>query len=171
MAVAFLLVSGTAVRAAIIVAAAVTDYLDGWWARTRGPRTRTGEVLDPIADKVFVVTALIAFVVDGALTPAAFLVLLARDLFVTTGVLVVLALRLPLRLRARFPGKLVTGLQIAAVLVLTLVPRATLAIVTATLLASAWAIADYAIAALRHLRAPGPPQDPARRLRSPPPPR
>lgn len=132
--------------------AAATDYLDGWWARTRGPRTRTGEMLDPIADKAFIVTALAAFTIGGAISPAAFLVLLARDVFVAAGFLLVVALRLPVRLRARFPGKLVTALQIAAVLVLTLFPAASGAVIVATLVAGTWAIADYTTAALRGLR-------------------
>lgn len=155
---------GTTARATIIVVAAATDYLDGWWARTRGPRTRTGEMLDPIADKAFIVTALVAFALGGAISTAAFLVLLVRDLFVSAGFLLVVALRLPVRLHARFPGKLVTALQIAAVLVLTLLPAAAGAVIIATLITSAWAIADYTAAALRGVRQQ---RDP--RLRAPDP--
>jgi cardiolipin synthase (CMP-forming) len=152
LAVAFLLVSATAPRVIIIVAAGISDYLDGWWARHRGPRTRLGELLDPITDKLFVLTALAAFAVWEVISPAELLVLLARDLFVTAGFLAVLALRLPIRPRARFPGKLVTTLQIAAVLALTLLPglaRVTVLVIAA---ASLWAIADYTRAALLHWR-------------------
>jgi cardiolipin synthase (CMP-forming) len=153
LAAAFLLVSGPIARTAIIVAAALSDFLDGWWARTRGPATRTGALLDPITDKVFVVTALVAFLLDGTLSAAGLLILLARDIIVTIGAAAVALLHLPVRLQARFPGKLVTTMQIIAVLTLTVLPRMAAIIVIATAAASVWAIADYTAAAVRALRA------------------
>ncbi|HSJ06250.1 MAG TPA: CDP-alcohol phosphatidyltransferase family protein [Longimicrobiales bacterium] len=164
LAAAFLLVHSTTARVAIITLAAASDYLDGWWARNRGPRTRTGELLDPFTDKVFIVTALVAFAAARVITAVELLVLLARDLFVTVGFIAVLALRTPVRLRSRFPGKVVTTLQIAAILILTLAPGAARLVVLATLAASAWAMADYTAAGLRQLRD-------ARGLRAPPGPR
>jgi phosphatidylglycerophosphate synthase len=52
------------------------------------------------------------------------LVMLARDIFVSAGVVALLAMRRTagVKLQARFPGKVVTSLQIVAVLVLTLLP-------------------------------------------------
>jgi CDP-diacylglycerol--glycerol-3-phosphate 3-phosphatidyltransferase len=167
LAVAFVLVSSTTARVVIIVAAGLSDYLDGWWARTRGPRTRMGELLDPVTDKLFVVTALAAFAIWRVIAPAELLVLLARDLYVTAGFLLVTALRAPVRPRARFPGKLVTTLQILAVLGLTLVPRHARLIVLATAAASIWAIADYTVAGAREWRR----NRRELRLRSPRPPR
>jgi cardiolipin synthase (CMP-forming) len=158
LAAAFLLATGTAPRVVIILAAAISDYLDGWWARTRGPRTRLGALLDPITDKVFVVTALAAFAVDGTLGLAGLAVLLARDVFVSLGVLILLLLRSRPRLEARFPGKVVTTVQIAAVLVLTVAPGAATPLVAAAAAASLWAIADYAAAGVRALRAPARPR-------------
>jgi cardiolipin synthase (CMP-forming) len=149
LAAAFLLLPQTAARVIIIVAAAATDFLDGWWARTRGPRTATGEVLDPVTDKIFVVTALSAFAVWGTIGPATLFILLVRDLYVSAGALAILLLRGPLRLKARFPGKVVTTLQITAVLVLTLVPQAAQPLVLLVGAASAWAIIDYTLATVR----------------------
>lgn len=153
LAAAFILLPGTLERALIIVAAGASDYLDGWWARTRGPSTKLGALLDPITDKVFVVAALLAFTLDGTLALAGLLLLLARDIFVTAGSLLVALARIPLRMRARFPGKVVTTLQIIAVLALTALPAAATPLVVLTALASVWAILDYAAAALRALRA------------------
>ncbi len=42
----------------IFLAAAVTDFLDGWLARRLGQESRLGAILDPIADKAMVVIAL-----------------------------------------------------------------------------------------------------------------
>jgi CDP-diacylglycerol--glycerol-3-phosphate 3-phosphatidyltransferase len=144
----------TAFRVGVIIAAAATDYLDGWWARTRGPRTRTGALLDPIADKIFVVVALLSFVVHGVLATWQFIALLARDIFVAAGYAAVRLLRIDVPLEARFPGKVVTTLQLAAVLVLTLAAVAADAIVIVTAAAGAWAIADYGRVGVIALRAP-----------------
>lgn len=153
LALAFLLTSQTTARVIIIIAAAASDWLDGWWARTRGPRTSTGALLDPVTDKVFVVVALIAFVVHGVLATWQLIVLLARDIFVAIGFAAVRQLRLDVPLEARFPGKVVTTLQLAAVLVLTLAPRAAAALVMITAAAGIWAIADYGATGLVALRA------------------
>lgn len=154
LAVAFVLLHGTAVRIALLLAAALSDWLDGWWARTRGPSTSTGAIIDPATDKIFVVSTLIGFVTSGALTLPQLAVLLARDVFVAIGALVVLALHLPVRLRARFPGKLLTNVQIAAVLILLLAPAAARALVVVIAVISSWAIIDYALEGVRSLRRP-----------------
>jgi cardiolipin synthase (CMP-forming) len=146
-------VPDTGVRVVVLLAAGLSDFLDGWWARHRGPRTRAGAMLDPITDKAFVITALVAFAVDGTLSLAGLAVLLARDACVAFGFLLLLALRAPARFEARFPGKLVTNLQLAAVLVLLLVPSLTLPLVVLTGAASVWAIADYGRIGVRALRA------------------
>lgn len=153
LALAFLLTTDTTARVLIIAAAGASDFLDGWWARTRGPRTRTGALLDPLTDRSFVVAVLVAFLVEQTLSPAQLLILLARDIYVSLAFLLVMALRLPLTPRARFPGKLVTSLQILAVLVLTIDARAATPIVIAVAIAGAWAIVDYTVAGTRALRA------------------
>lgn len=154
LALAFVLVHDTASRIVFVAAAAFSDWLDGWWARTRGPATAEGALIDPLTDKVFVVSALAGFVASGALTAAQLLVLLARDVFVAAGALIVLLFRLPVRLSARFPGKLLTNVQIAAVLVLLLAPRAAVPLVVVAAIVTAWAIADYAVYGMRSLRRP-----------------
>jgi CDP-diacylglycerol--glycerol-3-phosphate 3-phosphatidyltransferase/cardiolipin synthase len=50
------------VAAGIFGLAAVTDWLDGWLARTLGQTSPFGAFLDPVADKLMVVTALIVLV-------------------------------------------------------------------------------------------------------------
>jgi phosphatidylglycerophosphate synthase len=102
-----------------------------------------------------VLVVLLAFTGEGVLTALQLLVMLVRDLFVSIGVLVLVALRRAsaVKLQARFPGKLVTTLQIAAVLLLTVMPRAATVLVIVTAVASIWAIGDYGATGLRALRA------------------
>ncbi len=51
------------VTALLFLAAAITDTLDGYLARRRGMVTTLGKFLDPLADKLLIVTALIALAV------------------------------------------------------------------------------------------------------------
>lgn len=48
---------------ALYVASAVSDYFDGWFARTRGMVTDLGKALDPLADKLLLVATFIPLVI------------------------------------------------------------------------------------------------------------
>jgi phosphatidylglycerophosphate synthase len=116
LAAAFVVTRGAVARIALIVAAGLTDYLDGWLARRRNETSAFGAVLDPATDRVFVLVVVGALLFEGTLTIAQTLILMARDIVTTIGVIVVRAsasLR-TLRLEARFSGKVVTVLQFAA---------------------------------------------------------
>ena len=159
LAAAFVITDTTAARAAIVVAAAASDFADGWWARQRRARpTRLGAVLDPVTDKIFVLTALITFAAEQVISWPELVLLLARDIYVSIGAVVLLALRTHVDIRARFPGKVVTTLQLAAVLVLLFVPAAATALVAVTAAAALWAIVDYTRAAFTALRPPPQPR-------------
>jgi len=69
----------------IFLAAAATDFLDGWWARRYGPLTVVGRNLDPIADKVLVCGGFIYLIpVPGAgVLPWMVTVVVCRELVVT----------------------------------------------------------------------------------------
>ncbi|MBX9624671.1 MAG: CDP-diacylglycerol--glycerol-3-phosphate 3-phosphatidyltransferase [Gemmataceae bacterium] len=70
---------------AVFLLAALTDWLDGWWARRYGPLTLVGRNLDPLADKVLVCGAFVYLIpVDGAgVVPWMVVVVVARELVVT----------------------------------------------------------------------------------------
>lgn len=70
----------------LFVAAAVTDYADGWLARALDQRSELGRLMDPIADKVMVATILlllVGFQVVGGVHLIPAIVILARELAVT----------------------------------------------------------------------------------------
>ncbi len=68
---------------ALFLAAALTDYLDGYFARSRGQVTRLGQLLDPIADKLLISAALISLV-ENQLAPAwAVVIIIGREFAVT----------------------------------------------------------------------------------------
>jgi CDP-diacylglycerol--glycerol-3-phosphate 3-phosphatidyltransferase len=68
---------------AIFLAAAFTDYLDGYFARSRDQVSRLGKLLDPIADKLLISAALISLV-ENRLAPAwAVVIIIGREFAVT----------------------------------------------------------------------------------------
>lgn len=77
---------GSEVMAWVFIVAAVTDLLDGWLARRGQQVTRIGKLLDPLADKLLVATALIVLVAGGRI-PAwgttMVVVIIGREIAVT----------------------------------------------------------------------------------------
>jgi CDP-diacylglycerol--glycerol-3-phosphate 3-phosphatidyltransferase len=77
---------GSQVMAWLFIAAAVTDLVDGWLARRGAQVTRIGKLLDPLADKLLVSTALIVLLsIERIPTWAAVfvVVIVGRELAVT----------------------------------------------------------------------------------------
>jgi cardiolipin synthase (CMP-forming) len=155
LAVAFPLTRSVSVRVTLLALAAAADFLDGQIARRYDQSSRVGEVLDPVVDKVFVGTALVTFLVEGRLGLVQTAVLLARDVYCVLGWLVLMSWEDPPRLKARPPGKVVTVLQLLAMVLLLLAPGAVNAVVLVVVPAGAWAIVDYTRVALRSLRQRG----------------
>lgn len=71
------------VALAIFVVASLTDFLDGYIARSRNLVTDFGKFMDPLADKILVMTAMILFVAWGQMPAWVFAVVLARELAVS----------------------------------------------------------------------------------------
>lgn len=70
---------------AIFIVAFLTDFLDGTIARRFNQSTEFGRMLDPIADKTFVILAVLAIFLRG-LVPAWFLgVIIGRDVLILLG--------------------------------------------------------------------------------------
>lgn len=102
----------------LFAVASLTDMLDGYLARRSKQVTRFGILLDPIADKLLVISALILFV-DMEIIPAWIaIVIIARE-FVVTGLRVV-ALSREIVIPAEMGGKIKVTAQISSILVLLL---------------------------------------------------
>lgn len=106
----------------VILVAGVTDGLDGYLARKLRVSSRTGEVLDPIADKVLLSAAFIALWLDGSLEGWLAAIILGRDVLILAAAGVALLLsRAPRRFPPSIWGKLSTIVQVS--LVVTLAAR------------------------------------------------
>jgi phosphatidylglycerophosphate synthase len=147
LAAGFVVSSGTTERLALVGAASLSDMLDGWLARRLGMTSQWGALVDPIADRIFVVAAVGTFVANGALSPVQAVALLLRDVMTVIGFFVaklVTWLR-AVTFRARPLGKVVTGLQLATLLALIVVPRLVPALVVAVALVAVAATIDYTL--------------------------
>ncbi|RJQ46097.1 MAG: CDP-diacylglycerol--glycerol-3-phosphate 3-phosphatidyltransferase [Nitrospiraceae bacterium] len=104
--------------ALLFAVASLTDLLDGYLARRSQQVTKLGILLDPIADKLLVISALIVLV-DMAIIPSWIaIVIIARE-FIVTGLRVV-ALSKDLVIPAEMGGKIKVVAQVASILVLLL---------------------------------------------------
>jgi len=110
---------------AIFLIAAITDYVDGWIARTYQAETDFGKLLDPLADKILVISALVMLVsmrselYGEPWVPGWMVVLIvAREIWVTglRGV----AAEKGIIVAASGAGKVKSGLQMLAVVLLLL---------------------------------------------------
>jgi CDP-diacylglycerol--glycerol-3-phosphate 3-phosphatidyltransferase/cardiolipin synthase len=70
----------SALAIAVLLAGGMSDALDGFWARRSGQVTATGAMLDPITDKIFILTVAITLLATGRLTVLELLLLGAREL-------------------------------------------------------------------------------------------
>ncbi len=108
-----------ALSAAIVfVVAAVTDLLDGYVARKTGQITKLGRLLDPIADKLLVLSALILLVQVDRVSALVAILIIAREVAVTG--LRAIAASEGLIMSAEVTGKYKMALQVIAIVLLVL---------------------------------------------------
>lgn len=114
-----LIMNGMPYAAGILfIAAALTDALDGHIARSRGLITNFGKIMDPLADKLLVASALICLVDLGQVPAWMVIVILGRE-FLITGLRSVAAGE-GIIISAGASGKVKTVLQMIAISVILL---------------------------------------------------
>ena len=108
--------NGDALAAGVFALAALTDGLDGYFARSRDAVTTFGKLMDPLADKLLIVAALVSLVSLDRLAAWVAMVIIARELAVTG--LRAAAVERGVVIAASPLGKVKTFLQVAAVIAL-----------------------------------------------------
>jgi CDP-diacylglycerol--glycerol-3-phosphate 3-phosphatidyltransferase len=153
LAIGFAMTDDVLARVSLLVAAGVSDFLDGRLARALQQGTKTGEIVDPIADKIFALTTLATLVFEGRLRAWEAVLLLLRDIATSAGFAIAALTKMRVHFQARFSGKVVTVLQVCTILAVTVgMPARILILLCAA--AGLYAIADYARAAATSLRRP-----------------
>jgi CDP-diacylglycerol--glycerol-3-phosphate 3-phosphatidyltransferase len=108
--------AGDVLAAVVFALASLTDFVDGRLARARGSITTFGKLMDPLADKLLIVAALLSLVSLGRLEAWVAMVIITRELAVT--VLRLGATQAGVVVAASMFGKVKTCMQIAAILAL-----------------------------------------------------
>ena len=155
LAVAVILTFDHPVRYVFFAAAALTDWLDGFTARTAKGKTSAGAVLDPLCDKFFVLTIVLYSTVHEGLTTFALVSFFLRDAFtvIATGVLWLWGKAKSFRVESRWSGKVVTFLQFCALLLLLAHQWAVFSIMLGPLfLLSVVSVVDYGLAGWKQIR-------------------
>ncbi len=112
---------GDVVALFVFVVAAASDFLDGYLARRNRQTTVMGAFLDPLADKLLVMAALVSLVELGDLSAWVAMVVIARELAVS-GLRMVAALQNVVISASRW-GKIKTASQMLAIAALIVEPR------------------------------------------------
>ncbi len=112
---------------AVFILASVTDFIDGYVARHYNQITDFGKFMDPLADKLLVMSAM-AWFVEVAWMPAwAFFVIIARELAVTG--LRLVAVEQGRVIAAAKSGKVKTACTMVGIILMLIFPNATLRLV------------------------------------------
>jgi CDP-diacylglycerol--glycerol-3-phosphate 3-phosphatidyltransferase len=144
---------GDVLAAVVFALASLTDFVDGYLARSRDSVTTFGKLMDPLADKLLIVAALVSLVSLHRLAAWVAMVIIARELAVT--VLRLAATQAGVVMAASMWGKLKTVLQIAAILAVIAVhgqPAWVLALLYAAVAATVLSGLDFFFGLRRQLQ-------------------
>jgi CDP-diacylglycerol--glycerol-3-phosphate 3-phosphatidyltransferase len=97
----------------VLMVAGVTDWLDGKLARALGQSSRLGALLDPAADRLYIVATLVAFVLRDVVPPWVVAVLVGREVVLGLALLVLRAHGYP-PLQVHYLGKAATFILLYA---------------------------------------------------------
>lgn len=109
----------------IFIFACVTDWLDGYLARKLGQESRFGEFLDPVADKLIVVVALILLVqsFSTALLTIPAIIIVSREIVISALREIMAQYGMSKTVAVAFIGKIKTFLQMTAIAILLSQPH------------------------------------------------
>lgn len=105
-----------AIAAAIFVAASITDYFDGKIAREQNLITNFGKLMDPLADKMLVITAMILLTESKEVNYLCTLIVVLRELTISS--IRLIALEKGIVIAASIWGKLKTATQMASLVLI-----------------------------------------------------
>jgi len=99
----------------ILVAAGISDALDGFIAKRFDRRTRLGALLDPVADKAMLISVYVTLGVVRQLWTSLVILVVFRDVMIVGGFLLIQMFDLPKHYDPLYVSKLNTGVQIILV--------------------------------------------------------
>ena len=133
----------------VFVIAGITDGLDGWIAKRFDAVTRLGSILDPLADKMLIVSTYVMLALAGDIPFWLLLLIGFRDLGIIGGVLVLQWVHGEVHMQPSLVSKLNTFLQISLV-VLIMVERVELLALAPLTDAVLWLVVVTTLASAFH---------------------
>lgn len=127
----------------VFIAASLTDAADGYIARKRGIVTNLGKFIDPLADKILVVAALISLVELGRLSAWMVVIIVSRE-FIVSGIRMVAAVE-GVVIHASKGGKAKTVSQIVAIVMMIFNMPYALPVMWVAMILTVWSGLDYMI--------------------------
>ncbi len=100
----------------VFMVAGITDALDGLIARLTRKKTELGAFLDPLADKLLILSAFVTLVLLGKLPVWLVIIVVSRDAILALGSLIVYAMTHSIQIRPSLIGKLTTVMQLIVVI-------------------------------------------------------
>ena len=110
----------------VMTVAGLTDMLDGAIARYFNQRTLVGAYLDPLADKLMLISAIVALFINGKVPLFLFLAVIFRDVIIVIGAILYEVVTHKLEMQPTFTSKATTFFQIVLVIVALLTPLVSL---------------------------------------------
>jgi cardiolipin synthase len=96
----------------LFVAAAVSDAVDGFLAKRFGMKTELGAYLDPLADKVLIVSIYVTLGITGVIPLWIVLLVVSRDFMIVGAIILSWVIIRPMKIRPHMVSKVNTGVQI-----------------------------------------------------------
>lgn len=100
----------------VFAIAGITDGLDGLLARLTRRKTELGAYLDPVADKLLLISSYLSLAIVEILPGWLAVIVITRDVIILLGILVILLISRPPSIRPSFISKMTTTFQILTVL-------------------------------------------------------
>lgn len=101
----------------IFIMAGITDGLDGLLARVLNQRTVIGSYLDPIADKMLLISAYISLTIKGMLPGWLSVIVVSRDIIILAGIAVISLMGKGLDIHPSLSSKMTTVFQILTIII------------------------------------------------------
>jgi len=96
----------------LFLAAAISDGVDGFLAKRFGMKTELGAYLDPLADKVLIVSIYVTLGITGVIPLWIVILVVSRDFMIVGAIILSWVVDRPVKIRPHFVSKLNTGVQI-----------------------------------------------------------
>ncbi len=102
----------------LLGAAIVTDFLDGLSARVLKQKTAIGSLIDPLTDKILVISTLLMLASKNALPWWFFAIVISRETLISVGGLITYQHKKYTSLHPRFLGKLSMALEMITIIII-----------------------------------------------------